>query len=96
MRRVRARKLCVSVVTVEEILEGSTNREEAVRSFSSLTVQPIGWAHAIRCAALQAGSATRLAENDAWIVATAQLLDADILGRDRSAFTRLGARYLTF
>ncbi len=35
-------------------------------------------------------------ENDAWIVATADVLDADVVGADRPAFERLGARYLGF
>ena len=38
----------------------------------------------------------RLGENDAWLVATAQTLDADIVGADRAAFERLGDRYLRF
>ena len=56
---LRGRQLAVSIVSVEEVLEGA-------------------------------------AENDAWLVATAQSLDADVLGADRVAFERLGARYLRF
>jgi len=41
-------------------------------------------------------SRRRLGENDAWFVATAEALDADVVGADRAAFERLGARYLTF
>jgi hypothetical protein len=37
-----------------------------------------------------------LGENDASILATAEMLDAEIVGRDRPTFARLGARYLTF
>jgi len=37
-----------------------------------------------------------MGENDAWLVATAQTLDADIAGTDRAAFERLGERYLRF
>jgi len=37
-----------------------------------------------------------LGENDAWLVATAESLNADIVGADRAAFERLGARYLRF
>jgi hypothetical protein len=37
-----------------------------------------------------------MGENDAWLVATAELLDADIVGDDRGAFERLGDRYLRF
>jgi hypothetical protein len=37
-----------------------------------------------------------LGENDAWLVATAESLDADIVGDDSPAFQRLGARCLPF
>jgi len=33
---------------------------------------------------------------EAWLVATADALDADVVGADRPAFERLGARYLSF
>jgi hypothetical protein len=36
------------------------------------------------------------AANDAWMVATAQSINADIVGADRIAFERLGARYLLY
>lgn len=50
-----------------------------------------------RCSALlQRRAPRRLSENDAWLIATAETIDADILGADRSAFERLGARYLRF
>ena len=35
-------------------------------------------------------------KNDAWLVATAELLDADVVAADRRAFERLGRRYLRF
>ena len=34
--------------------------------------------------------------NDAWIVATAESIDADVVAADRAAFERLGDRYLRF
>lgn len=37
-----------------------------------------------------------MGENDAWLVATAQSLGADVVGADRAAFERLGARHLHF
>jgi hypothetical protein len=37
-----------------------------------------------------------MGENDAWLVATAESLDADVAGADRGAFERLGSRYLRF
>ncbi len=94
--RLQGRKLCLSVVSVEEFLEGAAEPNAAARALARFTVHPIGWAHARRCALLQSRSAQRLGENDAWILATAETLGAEIVGRDRPAFTRLGARYLTF
>lgn len=35
-----------------------------------------------------------MGENDAWLVATAESINADIVGADRAAFERLGAHYL--
>jgi hypothetical protein len=37
-----------------------------------------------------------MGENDAWLVATAESIDADVVGADRPAFERLGAKYLRF
>jgi hypothetical protein len=37
-----------------------------------------------------------MGENDAWLVATADSLNADVVGADRAAFERLGARYFRF
>jgi hypothetical protein len=37
---------------------------------------------------------SRLGENDAWLVATAESIDADIVGADRAAFEQLGNRHL--
>lgn len=94
--RLHGRKLCLSVVTVGEFLEGAEDQNAAARALARFTVHAISWAHARRCALIQAGADRRLGENDAWIVATAEILGAEIVGRDRPAFTRLGARYLTF
>jgi predicted nucleic acid-binding protein len=49
-----------------------------------------------RCALLQRRAARRFGENDAWLVATAESIDADVVGADRIAFERLGARYLRY
>jgi len=35
-----------------------------------------------------------MGESDAWLVATADSLDAEVVGADRAAFKRLGDRYL--
>lgn len=92
----RGRPLVVSIVTVEEILEGAVDEAAAWRSLQRFLIQGLHLAHARRCALLQRRAARRLGENDAWLVATAQSLDADIAGADRTAFERLGGRYLRF
>lgn len=93
---LRGRKMVVSVVTVAEVLEGSTDREQALAALERFTIQGLHLAHAHRCAVLQSRSPKRMGENDAWLVATAELLDADVVGDDRVAFGRLGNRYLRF
>ena len=35
-------------------------------------------------------------ETDAWLIATAEVLDADVVGADRTAFQRLGPKYLKY
>lgn len=94
--RLRGRKVCLSVVSVAEFLEGAEDQNAAARALARFTVHPLSWAHARRCALLQARSSQRLGENDAWILATAEVLNAELVGRDRPAFTRLGSRYLVF
>ena len=37
-----------------------------------------------------------IGDNDAWLVATAESIDADVVGANRAAFERLGTRYLRF
>ena len=93
---LRGRRLVVSVVTVEELLEGAADGEVAFASLQRFAVQGLHLAQARRCALLQRRSARRLGENDAWLVATAESLGADVVGADRSAFERLGSRYLRF
>lgn len=93
---LRGRSLVVSIVTVAELLEGSRNEEATLKSVEALTIQGLHFAHARRCALLQRRSSRRMGENDAWLVTTAEILDADIVGADRAAFERLGARYLRF
>jgi predicted nucleic acid-binding protein len=93
---LRGRQLVVSIVSVEEILEGVANEAAAVASLQRFTVQGLHLAQARRCALLQRRSPKRLGENDAWLVATADALNADIVGADRAAFERLGERYLRF
>lgn len=93
---LRGRQLFVSVVTVEEILEGAADQTSTLAALHRFSIQGIQLTQARRCAVLQRRAARRLGENDAWIVATAQSIDAEVVGADRDAFERLGARYLRF
>lgn len=93
---LRGRSLVVSIVTVAEVLEGSRDEEATMKSLRLLTIQGLHLTHSRRCALLQRGSHRRMGENDAWLVTTAEILGADVVGADRSAFERLGQRYLRF
>ena len=93
---LHGRPLVISIVTVEELLEGAVNETESLASLQRFTIQGLHLAQARRCALLQRRSSQRLGENDAWLVATAESINADIVAADRAAFERLGARYLRF
>lgn len=93
---LRRRLLIVSIVSIAELLEGSSDEEATLRSLRRLTIQGLHFAQARRCALLQRRSSRRLGENDAWLIATAETLGADVVGADRAAFERLGTRYLRF
>jgi predicted nucleic acid-binding protein len=93
---LRGRKLVVSVVTAAEVLEGADDEAEALLSLRRFSIQGLHLTHARRCALEQGRAERRLGENDAWIVATSQVIGADVVGADRKAFERLGARYLRF
>lgn len=90
------RPLAVSVVTVAELLEGAVNEELTFATLQRFSIQGLHTTHARKCAKLQRSSAKRMGENDAWLVVTAEAIDADIVGADRAAFDRLGSRYLRF
>lgn len=96
LRRLRGRKLVVSIVTVAEILEGAEDEARAHAALRRFAIVGLHLAQAERCARLQRRAARRLGENDAWLVATADSIDADVVGADRKAFERLGTRYLRF
>lgn len=96
LAKLRGRPLVVSVVTVAELLEGADDEAAALGALQRFTTQGLHFAQARRCALLQRRAKRRLGENDAWLVATAESLDADVAGADRAAFDRLGARYLRF
>lgn len=93
---LRGRPLVVSIVSVEELLEGAIDEAAALAALQRFTIQGLHLTQARRCALLQRRASQRLGENDAWLVATAESIDADIVGADRTAFERLGARYLRF
>lgn len=96
LRQLRGRQLIISVITVEEVLEGASDEEAALRSFQRFRIQGLHLAQARRCALLQRRAARRMGENDAWLVATADSIDADVVGAERAAFERLKDRYLRF
>ena len=93
---LRGRQLVISIVSVEEVLEGAADEAAAFASLQRFAVQGLHLAQARRCALLQRRASRRMGENDAWLVATADSLDANIVGADRAAFERLGPRYLRF
>ena len=93
---LRGRPLALSIVTVEELLEGAADPTAALESLQRFSIQGLHLAQARRCALLQRRAPRRMGENDAWLIATAESIDADIVGADRIAFERLGARYLRY
>lgn len=93
---LRGRRLAVSVVSVAELLEGAADPAATLASLQRFSIQGMHPAQARRCALLQRRSRRRLGENDAWLVATAESIDGDVVGADRAAFDRLGDRYLRF
>jgi hypothetical protein len=92
---LRGRRLVISIVSVEEVLEGAADEAAAFASLQRFAIQGLHLAQARRCALLRRAS-RRMGENDAWLVATADSLNADVVGADRAAFEHLGARYLRF
>jgi len=93
---LRGRPLVVSIVSVEEVLEGAADEATALASLQRFVIQGLHLAQARRCAPMQRRASRRIGENDAWLVATAESINADVVGADRVAFERLGARYLRF
>ena len=93
---LRGRPLVVSIVSVEELLEGVADEAIALASLQRFAIQGLHLVQAQRCARLQRRASRRLGENDAWLVSTADALNADVVGADRTALVRLGTRYLRF
>jgi predicted nucleic acid-binding protein len=96
LHSLRGRPIVVSIVTVEELLEGAADEATTLSSLQRFAIQGVHMAQARRCALLQRRATRRMGENDAWLVATAESIGADVVGADRVAFERLGARYLRF
>ena len=93
---LRGRDLVVSIVTVEELLEGAADEAAAMSSLERFSIQGLHLAQARRCALLQRRATRRVGENDAWLVATAESINADVVGADRAALEWLGTHYLRF
>ena len=93
---LRGRPLTVSVVTVAELLEGAADEAATLASLQRFSIQGLHLTQAQRCARLQRRATRRLGENDAWLVATAESISADVAGADRAAFERLGAGFLRY
>lgn len=93
---LRRRQLVISIVSVEELLEGATDEAAAFASLQRFAIQGLHLAQARRCALLQRRASRRMGENDAWLIATAESINADVVGADRAAFERLGPHYLRF
>jgi len=93
---LRGRRIVISIVSVAELLEGAVDEGAALSSLQRFAIQGLHLAQARRCALLQRRAARRMGENDAWLVATAESIDADVVGSDRAAFERLGPRYVRF
>jgi hypothetical protein len=68
----------------------------SMASVQRFSIQGVHLAQARRCALVQRRARRRLGETDAWLVATAESIDADVVGADRIAFERLGTRYLRY
>jgi len=79
---LRGRPLVVSIVTVEEILEGAADENAALAALQRFSIQGLHLAQARRCALNQRRASRRMGENDARLMATADSFNADIVGAD--------------
>ncbi len=80
-RQFLAARVFVSVVTVEEFYE-KRGRDAARELAGRFSVLGIHVADALRCGQLQARSARRLGENDAWLAAQALRSGLSLVTRD--------------
>lgn len=92
LQRNPAAQVWISPVTWAEVMEGAINKDAVRARLIRYRWQIIGHAQADRVALRQSHAARRLSENDAWQVAVAECMDADLVGHDR-AFAVLGLRY---
>lgn len=94
-------KLCVSIVSLAELIEGADDARLVERELLSLArVVGLHHQHGTRAGLLQRrarSAGKRLGENDAWIAATAALARLTIIGDDDRAFgDRPGLAYVNF
>ncbi len=92
LRRNPTAQVWISPVTWAEVMEGAIDVDAVRARLARYRWQVIGHAQADRVALRQGRARQRLGENDAWQVAVAECMDADLVGHDR-AFGILGARY---
>lgn len=92
LQRNPAAQVWISLVTWAEVMEGAINKDAVRARLIRYRWQIIGHAQADRVALRQSHASHRLGENDAWQVAVADCMDADLVGHDR-AFAVLGLRY---
>jgi hypothetical protein len=81
---------------VEALPEGAADEAAALALSARFSIQGLHLAQARRCALRRRRAARRMDENDAWLVATAESINAHIVSADRVAFERLGPRYLRY
>jgi hypothetical protein len=84
------------VVTIALFPAGAADVVAARAALRRFVVQGLHLAQADRWARLQRHAHQPLGQNDAWLLATAESVDADVVGADRAAFDRLGNRYLRY
>ena len=93
-------RLYVSTVTLAEVLEGAADARAVERELRRLAgIVSIGAETARRCGINQRSAKAagrRMGENDAWIAATAELSDLDLIGHDEGFGDRPRLRYLDF
>jgi predicted nucleic acid-binding protein len=93
LRRNSRSQPWISPVTYAEVLDGADDPAAVRAELLRFKWQGIGRAQADRASLRQRRAQRRLGENDAWQVAIAEVMDADIVGHDPRAFGSLANRY---